>query len=82
MLTALLLHSEHAGKDRPIAGNPDADSGTGKVIDAHHRLHAQRGGKVVGSAHRVVLRVCGASVRSSAVALCGSSFEIRIKLHG
>jgi hypothetical protein len=43
------------GKDRPITGNPDADSGTGKAIDAHTSdFTLKRGGKVVGSVHRVV----------------------------
>ena len=43
------------GKERPITGNPDADSGTGKAIDAHTSdFTLKRGGKVVGSVHRVV----------------------------
>jgi hypothetical protein len=43
------------GKDRPITGNPDADSGTGKAIDAHTTdFTLKRSGKVVGSVHRVV----------------------------
>jgi hypothetical protein len=43
------------GKDRPIAGNPDADSGTGKAIDAHTTdFTLKRAGKVVGNVHRVV----------------------------
>ena len=43
------------GKERPITGNPDADSGTGKTIDAHTTdFTLKRGGKVVGSVHRVV----------------------------
>jgi hypothetical protein len=43
------------GKDHPITGNPDADSGTGKAIDAHtSHFTLKRGGKVVGSVHRVV----------------------------
>jgi hypothetical protein len=43
------------GKDRPITGNPDADSGTGKAIDAHTTdFTLKKGGKVVGSVHRVV----------------------------
>jgi hypothetical protein len=43
------------GKDRPITGNPDADSGTGKAIDAHTSdFTLKKGGKVVGSVHRVV----------------------------
>ena len=43
------------GKDRPITGNPDADSGAGKAIDAHTtEFTLKKGGKVVGSVHRVV----------------------------
>jgi hypothetical protein len=43
------------GKDHPMTGNPDADSGTGKAIDAHTSdFTLKRGGKVVGSVHRVV----------------------------
>jgi len=43
------------GKDHPITGNPDADSGAGKAIDAHTSdFTLKRGGKVVGSVHRVV----------------------------
>jgi hypothetical protein len=43
------------GKERPITGNPDADSGAGKAIDAHTTdFTLKRGGKVVGSVHRVV----------------------------
>lgn len=43
------------GKEHPITGNPDADSGTGKSIDAHTTdFTLKRGSKVVGSVHRVV----------------------------
>ena len=43
------------GKDAPITGNPDADSGSGKAIDAHTSdFTLKMGGKVVGSVHRVV----------------------------
>jgi hypothetical protein len=43
------------GKDHPIAGNPDADGGTGKAINAHTSdFTLTKGGKVVGSVHRVV----------------------------
>ena len=43
------------GKDRPITGNSDADSGAGKAIDAHTSdFTLKMGGKVVGSVHRVV----------------------------
>src|ERR1700693_4420964 len=43
------------GKDRPITGNPDADTRTGKAIDAHTtEFTLKKGGKVVGSVHRVV----------------------------
>ena len=43
------------GKERPITGNPDADSGAGKAIDAHTSdFTLKMGGKVVGSVHRVV----------------------------
>src|SRR6202049_3245526 len=42
------------GKEHPITGNPDADSGTGKAIDAHTTdVTLKKGGKVVGSVHRV-----------------------------
>jgi hypothetical protein len=43
------------GKERPITGNPDADSGSGKAIDAHTSdFTLKRGAKVVGNVHRVV----------------------------
>ena len=43
------------GKPHPIAGNPDADSGTGKAIDARTSdFTLSKSGKVVGSVHRVV----------------------------
>jgi hypothetical protein len=43
------------GKDHTMSGNPDADSGTGKAIDAHTSdFTLKMGGKVVGSVHRVV----------------------------
>ena len=43
------------GKDYPISGNPDADTGAGKVIDAHTtHFTLKQGGKVVASVHRVV----------------------------
>ena len=43
------------GKDHPMTGNPDADSGAGKAIDAHTSdFTLKMGGKVVGSVHRVV----------------------------
>jgi hypothetical protein len=43
------------GKPHPITGNPDADSGTGKAIDARTSdFTLSKGGKVVGSVHRVV----------------------------
>ena len=43
------------GKDHPITGNPDADSGAGKAIDAHtSEFTLKKGGKVVGSVHRAV----------------------------
>ena len=43
------------GKPHPITGNPDADSGTGKAIDARtsHFTLTKRG-KVAGSVDRVV----------------------------
>ena len=45
----------HDGKDRPITGNPDADSGTGKAINARtSNFELTKGGKAVGSVHRVV----------------------------
>jgi hypothetical protein len=43
------------GKPHKIAGNPDADTGTGKSIDAHTGdFTLSKGGKVVGTVHRVV----------------------------
>jgi hypothetical protein len=43
------------GKDRPVTGNPDADSVSSKAIDAHTSdFTLKEGGKVVGSVHRVV----------------------------
>jgi len=43
------------GKDHPISGNPDADSGVGKAIDARTSdFTLKKGGKVVASVHRVV----------------------------
>jgi hypothetical protein len=43
------------GKAHPITGNPDADSGTGKAINARATdFTLTKGGKVVGSVHRVV----------------------------
>jgi hypothetical protein len=43
------------GKDHPMTGNPDADSGTGKAIDAHTSdFTLKLGGKVSGHVHRVV----------------------------
>jgi hypothetical protein len=46
---------KYDGKDGPITGNPDADSGNGKAIDAHTSdFTLKRGGKVVGTVHRVV----------------------------
>jgi hypothetical protein len=43
------------GKPHPITGNPDADSGTGKAINDHtSHFTLSKGGKVVGSVHRVV----------------------------
>ena len=43
------------GKAHPISGNPDADSGTGKAINARTSdFTLSKGGKVTGSVHRVV----------------------------
>src|SRR5580692_3879764 len=43
------------GKDHVMTGNPDADSGAGKAIDAHTSdFTLKMDGKVVGSVHRVV----------------------------
>jgi hypothetical protein len=43
------------GKSHPISGNPDADSGTGKAINARTTdFTLTKGGKVVGTVHRVV----------------------------
>ena len=46
---------KYDGKDHPITGNPDADSVAGKAIDAHtSHFTMKKGGKVVGTVHRVV----------------------------
>ena len=46
---------KYDGKDHPLTGNPDADSGAGKAIDAHtSEFTLKKDGKVVGSVHRVV----------------------------
>ena len=43
------------GKDCPVSGNPDADTISAQVIDAHTTQFAlKKGGKVAGSVHRVV----------------------------
>jgi hypothetical protein len=43
------------GKENPITGNPDADSGVGKVVNARiTNFTLKKGGKVTGSVHRVV----------------------------
>jgi hypothetical protein len=43
------------GKDHPMTGNPDADSGAGKAIDARTSdFTLKMGGKVSGKVHRVV----------------------------
>jgi len=49
------LTIRYDSKDYPITGNPDADSGAGKAIDAHTTdFTIKKGGKVVGTVHRVV----------------------------
>jgi len=46
---------KYNGKDYPITGNPDGDSVAAKMIDAHTTdFTIMKGGKVVGSVHRVV----------------------------
>ena len=46
---------KYDGKDYPVAGNPDGDSVTAKVIDAHTTdFTIKKNGKAVGSVHRVV----------------------------
>jgi hypothetical protein len=43
------------GKDYPVTGNPDGDSVARKVIDARTSdFTIKKGGKVVGSVHRVL----------------------------
>ena len=43
------------GKNHPITGNPDADGGIGKAINAHTSdFTLTKGGKMTGSVHRVV----------------------------
>jgi hypothetical protein len=46
---------KYDGKDHPLTGNPDADTGAGKAIDSHtSEFTLKKDGKVVGSVHRVV----------------------------
>jgi hypothetical protein len=46
---------KYDGKPHPITGSPDADSGTGKAINAHTSdFTLTKAGKEVGSVHRVV----------------------------
>ena len=53
--TSMHVALTYDGKDRPMTGNPDADSGAGKAINAHTSdFTLKLGGKVVGSVHRVV----------------------------
>jgi hypothetical protein len=43
------------GKNHPITGNPDADGGIGKAINAHtSEFTLTKAGNVVGNVHRVV----------------------------
>jgi hypothetical protein len=43
------------GKVHPITGNPDADTGSAKAVNARvTNFTLKRGGKVVGTVHRVV----------------------------
>jgi hypothetical protein len=43
------------GKPHSITGNPDADSGAGKSVNSHTSdFTLTKGGKVVGTVHRVV----------------------------
>ena len=43
------------GKPHPMTGNPDADSGSGKAINARtSNFTLTKGGKTVGTVHRVV----------------------------
>ena len=49
------LTIKYDGKDYPVTGNPDADTVAGKAIDAHTtHFTLKKGGKVVGTVHRVV----------------------------
>jgi hypothetical protein len=53
--TSMHVTLAYDGKDHPITGNPDADGGTGKAINAHTSdFTLTKGGKVVGTVHRVV----------------------------
>jgi hypothetical protein len=53
--TSMHLITAFDGKAHPITGNPDADSGTGKAVNSHTSdFTLTKGGKVVGSVHRVV----------------------------
>ncbi|MGA2399619.1 MAG: hypothetical protein ABSG30_16375 [Steroidobacteraceae bacterium] len=54
---AMSMHASltYDGKPHALTGNPDADSGTGKAIDARTSDFAlTKDGKAVGTVHRVV----------------------------
>jgi hypothetical protein len=49
------LTIKYDGKDYPITGNPDAETGSAKAVDARTtHFTMKRGGKAVGTVHRVV----------------------------
>jgi hypothetical protein len=53
--SAMHVTLTYDGKAHPITGNPDADSGTGKAVNARiTNFTLTKGGKVVGTVHRVV----------------------------
>jgi hypothetical protein len=53
--TSMHVTLAYDGKEHPITGNPDADAGTAKAINARTSdFTLTKGGKVTGSVHRVV----------------------------
>jgi hypothetical protein len=53
--TSMHASLTYDGKPHAMTGNPDADSGTGKSIDARTSdFTLSKGGKTIGTVHRVV----------------------------
>jgi hypothetical protein len=53
----MAMHANTAfdGKEHPVTGNPDADTGVGKAVNARtSNFTLKKGGKVTGTVHRVV----------------------------